>query len=418
MAPARAILEALGAQVEYDDATKTVTAALDGKTLRHVIGTETVEVYAGGDMSQEPAITVMDCCSYLSGGRTMVPVRFFSEALGYIVEWDSNCNTVVLVDLDALSDAYDTQLQVLNLVLSDAISRMESGKTYRQTGNMDLDLTLFDTLNGDQKFAASAKLDQLYNETAQNITLELDLTDVVALLEAEMDAFTMQESAEILPLLRQLELNAIYNHKTQQLYLQSPLFDALLGRTAWIQQNLTGSPSMYWPDRSPTVSSLVLQNVVYSWTSPACWYGNVTAALDELITVAGDNCFTKSGSTYTYNSAALASQLGADLEDALYWAVDGYYGSDWTADFRFQVTDTGNGTCNYTGNLYFRCEVMELDLDLQKRSSSDSFSLGIHLRNMFESKLTATSSTRETQESVQTEPPATEVSMDLEEVYS
>ena len=72
--PFRALAEAFGAEVAYDEATQAVTAKLNGTTVVMTIGSATYTV--NGEEK------TMDVAPFINGSRTMVPVRFAAEAFG------------------------------------------------------------------------------------------------------------------------------------------------------------------------------------------------------------------------------------------------------------------------------------------------------------------------------------------------
>ena len=80
MVPVRAISEALGAFVGWDDATRTVTIAKDALEITLTIGSSTATVNG--------VERWMDTVPVIQNDRTMVPVRFVSSFLGANVEWD------------------------------------------------------------------------------------------------------------------------------------------------------------------------------------------------------------------------------------------------------------------------------------------------------------------------------------------
>ncbi|KQO18701.1 stalk domain-containing protein [Paenibacillus sp. Leaf72] len=88
LVPFRSIFESLGAKVEWDSTTQTVTATKEGKTIVLTIGSNIA--YVNG-----VAIT-LSAAPQLINGTTMVPVRFVSEALGGLVEWNVAANSVVV----------------------------------------------------------------------------------------------------------------------------------------------------------------------------------------------------------------------------------------------------------------------------------------------------------------------------------
>ena len=83
--PVRALMEAFGATVDFDEATNKVTIKADGKTIELTLGSTVMTV---GDK----AVT-MDVAAFATNeGRTMVPVRAIAEAAGYTVEATYNAD--------------------------------------------------------------------------------------------------------------------------------------------------------------------------------------------------------------------------------------------------------------------------------------------------------------------------------------
>uniref|UniRef100_UPI000481B308 stalk domain-containing protein n=1 Tax=Desulfovirgula thermocuniculi TaxID=348842 RepID=UPI000481B308 len=88
LVPLRAIFEALGASVEWDGSTQTVTGRKEGTTVRLVIGQGTAYV------NERPVS--LDVPGKIINGRTMVPLRFIGESLGAEVNWDGTTRTVIV----------------------------------------------------------------------------------------------------------------------------------------------------------------------------------------------------------------------------------------------------------------------------------------------------------------------------------
>ena len=90
LVPMRAIFEALGATVGWDDATKTAT----GKTA----STEVSLTIDKKDAKVNGAVKTLDVPAQIIEGRTMVPARFVAESLGCKVDWDANTKTVIITE--------------------------------------------------------------------------------------------------------------------------------------------------------------------------------------------------------------------------------------------------------------------------------------------------------------------------------
>lgn len=84
--PLRSIFEALGANIQWDNAKKIVHAAKGNKKIMVKIGDQVAEVDGKKVKLDQKAVLLQD--------RSMVPVRFVSEALGANVEWDAKNLTV------------------------------------------------------------------------------------------------------------------------------------------------------------------------------------------------------------------------------------------------------------------------------------------------------------------------------------
>lgn len=93
--PMRKIFESLGAIVDYDANTKTITATKDGTVIELVTGSTTAKI------NGRPMTLVVDVSN--KNGSTMVPLRFVSEALGAEVIWD-NENKVITINLKDSSE--------------------------------------------------------------------------------------------------------------------------------------------------------------------------------------------------------------------------------------------------------------------------------------------------------------------------
>lgn len=88
LAPFRKISEALGAEIQWSQETQTVTAYKNDKTVILKIGDNIAYV-------NETPIK-LDTPPIIKNDRTLVPVRFFSEAFGALVSWDNAARTVLI----------------------------------------------------------------------------------------------------------------------------------------------------------------------------------------------------------------------------------------------------------------------------------------------------------------------------------
>lgn len=96
LVPLRSIFEAIGATVEWDNATQTATGRRGDSVVEIQLGNSTA--YINGEAC------ALDVPAQAVGGRTMVPVRFVSEALDCTVEWDGAAQAVYIFTADAPQD--------------------------------------------------------------------------------------------------------------------------------------------------------------------------------------------------------------------------------------------------------------------------------------------------------------------------
>lgn len=88
--PMRALFEAMGATVNWDQKTKEATVAKGNTHITLTVGKKTADVNGKEISMQTPA--------RMEGGRTLIPVRLVAESLGASVSWDAKEKTVVITD--------------------------------------------------------------------------------------------------------------------------------------------------------------------------------------------------------------------------------------------------------------------------------------------------------------------------------
>ena len=88
LVPLRAIFEALGAEVTWDNDTFTAIAVKDDTTIKITI--DDMKLYKNDEVIE------LDVPARLIDGRTLVPARAVSEALQATVDWDAETRTVTV----------------------------------------------------------------------------------------------------------------------------------------------------------------------------------------------------------------------------------------------------------------------------------------------------------------------------------
>ncbi|MFZ5597726.1 MAG: copper amine oxidase N-terminal domain-containing protein [Bacillota bacterium] len=86
MLPVRAVAEALGSQVQWDESTQTATLIQGNNIVQVPVGR--MNIIVGGKT------VPIDTASVIKDGRTLLPVRPIAEALGVKIGWDAATSTV------------------------------------------------------------------------------------------------------------------------------------------------------------------------------------------------------------------------------------------------------------------------------------------------------------------------------------
>lgn len=87
--PLRAVAEAMGAEVGWDDPSQTVTLAMDGKQLK-------LQINSGQAWDQNGTSYPLDVPPIIINGRTMLPIRFVAEYFGGKVEWSESSQKIAI----------------------------------------------------------------------------------------------------------------------------------------------------------------------------------------------------------------------------------------------------------------------------------------------------------------------------------
>ncbi len=106
LVPVRVISESLGAKVDWNDKLKEVTLSFKDSNLvvKMKIGSRNYSV--NGNMKS------MDVAPQIINERTMVPIRFISETLGFKVDWDDFTKRVFIYSENDESSMNSKNLKV------------------------------------------------------------------------------------------------------------------------------------------------------------------------------------------------------------------------------------------------------------------------------------------------------------------
>lgn len=103
--PLRAIFEVLDSTVDWNAKAKTVTATKDDTTIVLKLGSKTATI--------NNEAVMLDVAAQSINGRTMIPVRFVSEAMGAEVDWNAGSKSVFIKTSGEVSPVPNVYAQVV-----------------------------------------------------------------------------------------------------------------------------------------------------------------------------------------------------------------------------------------------------------------------------------------------------------------
>lgn len=230
--PFRAILEALGAAVTYDNGNIEAVFA-DGSVMQLAIGSDVITyTYDNGDKFTSAHMDVAPYIDY-SVGRTYVPVRYIGEILGLTVTWDPELWVAYIVDWDALEAEIDGQFAKINEMMALSMAVQDVDKTYRTEERIVLSGTLDGQSNDPFKMTLDGSGMTRGGNMSGSYTLGVDMGGYASMLEAQGE-----ELEAVINALDGQKLDVIIDAE-QGILLRSALLNMVVGdavpANAWLQ---------------------------------------------------------------------------------------------------------------------------------------------------------------------------------------
>lgn len=406
--PYRAVFEALGAEVAFDGATRTVTAQRDDTQVSFVLGTTQVTITE----NDETQTVATDAAPYIDPNtdRTMVPVRFAAQALGCMVGWDQETKTVNVIDVDALRAAYGDKFQLMERASKEMQEAMPKELSFSGKLNMELSVTDSGTTF---PISITGTISGGMNEDAANMkaALSLDLTKLLD--ESSMTKEEYQQAVQLMAALKNVEINYIINMKTGMIYLNMPVLAQLepsFQADAWyslslneIYQQILGMDvdfaTLMTQSQDMSIVDALLMTADMVKDAPDA-YAQVVTMLSTCESILGDKAFTKNGNVYTSNFAF--SQNGQSV------------------GLKMTLTETNDKISAMTMDLTAAAEGMEISMKMAEsaKNSTLSFSLSgdAFTGEPMEMKMELSMDYSELTDAVLTEPAAGSAVYDLMEL--
>lgn len=173
--PLRTLAEAMGFEVVYENKTKTITIPTNGGNVVLQIGSNKVQT-PDGTISMDTAAVVIN-------GRTYVPIRFVSEALGWTVGYKQNrdnsgksaSRATHIITVDKITESGTTTTKEENGIMVQGVRKYEYnldlrnneylnelaeqyGKGYFNIGKWGASYSRFGRLSENSSFGATVSL--------------------------------------------------------------------------------------------------------------------------------------------------------------------------------------------------------------------------------------------------------------------
>lgn len=140
MLPFRFLLEEIGAVVNYDEATRTVSATKDDISIGFSLDDTYIDITKDGSTER----VVQDVKNVLKNNRVYIPIRFMSEAFDLSVGWDAEKRTAIVVD-------FGRYVETLSKESPDLIRYLELSTQYPESYSQAINLTLdYNSNNGNE----------------------------------------------------------------------------------------------------------------------------------------------------------------------------------------------------------------------------------------------------------------------------
>ena len=398
MVPVRAVMESMGAQVDYDNDSKGVTITMNGAVTSFTVGSDTYKVTVDGQTATEK----MDCACYVTGDRTMVPVRFLSEASGYQVFWNADYRTAVIVDTAGMAAKIDENFTAINGILA---ARMEDslGKKQETSVNFSLKLTLYDEGGKAVTLPLNGKATSWTDGTAAKIVLTVNAKDFLqTALKSGLDLLdNISVDLRTAMTMDPANLTAtLLLDKDGALYFQTPgllgaMLDTPMKDNEWkclMDLGEMGIDMGQMTDGSMTIGSLIM-NILARDETAFEMQDALDVAVPMLEAVYGDSAVQKDGEKCTWIidlatlMGAIPAEEGIDMIGALLESVD----------CKITLSADPKGNYDISGSLKLEDEgtsFLSGSLEASGTAASGKLSLKLDIAELLGLELSASDSTR------------------------
>ena len=403
MVPLRAVMENMGAEVNYTEADRTAVIVKDDIKLTFVLGSKSFDITKNGNTEK----VSLDSVPYIKNDRVFVPIRFVAESLGYDVFWSDEYRTGVYFDRDEIIAEFDKNYSVINSVLA-MNSNFDLSKNYKADVSMDMTVKVYDSSVKNPSFTVGLDAVVLENQSSAKMTIEMDVASIIKFVKnmsgEDMDISDAKEILDVLNILNDDSIDMIFDLNKGVYYMRGNIF-ALVGDTAgididsntWIEIGVDDVIGEEYSELFELTQSFSGKTTVGELLYIGCTNGGTdyVYAYDSMEMMNGfagyfaDSEFKKSGSSYKYS---------LDLADLI--------GINDVCKLGATVTMKDGAASRFKLALDIREDASVVDIDFDTTGAETNLSGLIDIEDSFKLQFTASGKLSETAEAVPTAPPA------------
>ncbi|NCB62970.1 MAG: copper amine oxidase N-terminal domain-containing protein [Clostridia bacterium] len=426
--PARAVFEAMGAELVYDAPTQTVTATRDGMKLTMVVGDVNAAIEANG----VSVPLVMDVAPFIQNDRTYVPVRFAASAFGCQVGWDQDDQTVVLVDTLKVLEKIKSEYKLTWLEKLEAYqAKMNEGK-WAVDGTVKGDITLganpfvLDSSKEAKTAISLMTLDGTLKGLVEgqsagqmDVTMKMDMSGLMKLLASATGTTVTEMGLTDADMKQSVAMEVRVDLDSGTMYMKPDAsYCKMLGveEGTWLSMDFSNAMT-YSMDMMSTLPSISTSNVVLDNKDTA--YQTVTDSLRKVFAAISDDGFKKVSGGYSatidmtdaFATGAVTVMLNTNSKDE----VTGYKMTvNASADMTELKGALGADTVAQFTALGLNMDQLDIAMVMgMDNSNKSTVSMTIELGSTASIKLDAAISYTATTKTVETQPPAGSKVVDL-----
>lgn len=427
MVPFRAIFEAMDAKVDYDHATRTVSADKGDIHISFVIGSKEITVTKGSEVYKK----TMDVAAFIdkSTSRTFVPTRFVAEALDYTVGWDNAEKTAIVVDTDSIFANIDEDFSILNKILTSS-QNTDAAKTYKTTGDIKLALDVKGLTEADDvSLAMSAGIDALTKgmDAEMNMDASFDFGDMYKDADAE--------EAAMVEALKDVDIDVVMDAESGDLWFKCQALNSFAGVTGdnvWFKMNAYDLYDSMGIDLRSLAAGAESGTMTLSDVADMLVDEDMTVDSYDIINgmyalakaAFGDDAFkvSKSGSVTTYTLKVDQSTLAKFFTDLGMTSAEAAEVLSTAGITAFNVQGTAKEKAGAVTEFAFKGDMAAngtaVSFDVASSATSEKLAMTVDVASMMKMSIEASAAIKESSDKVDTTLPTGATVIDLMEALS